>query len=56
MHVFVSHVGFEQNVEQIFIIFTETIMHLAYPTKGCIVFDFSWDYRNTKEKLETMVL
>ena len=56
MHVFVSQVGFEQNVEQIFIIFTENIMHLVYLPKCCIVFDFSWDYRNTEEKLETMVM
>ena len=31
-------------------------MHLVYPLKCCIVFYFSWDYRNTKDKLETMVM
>ena len=32
-------------------------MHLVYPLKFCIsvVFDFSWDDCNTKEKLETTV-
>ena len=54
--MFLSQEGFEQNVEQTFIIFTETIMHLVYPLKCCIVFYFSWDYRNTKDKLETMVM
>ena len=33
-------------------------MHLVYPPKLCItiVLDFSWDDRNTQEKLETMVM
>ena len=32
-------------------------MHLFYPLKFCtsVVFDFSWDDCNTKEKLETTV-
>ena len=34
------------------------MMHPVYPSKLCltIVFDFSWDYCNTLEKLETVVM
>ena len=53
--MFLNQVGFEQKVEQIFFIFTEAIMRLVYAPKYCIVFYFSWDYRNTKDKLETML-
>ena len=33
-------------------------MHLVYPAKLCIaiVFDFSWNDCNTREKLETTVM
>ena len=30
-------------------------MHLVYPLKFYIVFDFSWDDCNTQDELETMV-
>ena len=37
-----------------FTIFTQTIMPLVYPPK--LVFAFSWNDCNTREKLETMVM
>ena len=40
-------------------ILTQTITHLVYPSKNnciTIIFNFSWDDRNTQAKLETMVM